>query len=145
MGFFAQALAMKVFGSGVLGLRIFSALAGTLALVTNYLLFRGFFGMRVAQTALILLATYDLHIHYSRVGIHHVVDTVLYGGALFCLLIAIREGREIWFVGAGLVAGLGWYFYFGARSPEIPGQCCAHYSRIPCRCYADTDLLLHPT
>jgi len=127
MGFFAKAVAMKVFGSGVLGLRIFSALVGTLALVTNYLLFRGLFGRAVAQMALILLATHDLHVHYSRVGIHHIVDTVLYGSALFCLLIAIREGREIWFVAAGLVTGLGWYFYFGARIiPLIFGLALLH-------------------
>ncbi|HUV12769.1 MAG TPA: glycosyltransferase family 39 protein, partial [Acidobacteriota bacterium] len=127
MGFYAKAVAMKVFGSGVLGLRVFSALVGTLALVTNYLLFRGLFGRAVAQIALILLATHDLHIHYSRVGIHHIVDTLLYGCALFCLLIAFREGREMWFVAAGLVAGLGWYFYFGARIiPLVFGLALLH-------------------
>lgn len=106
-------------GDSVIGLRLPAALVGTLTVPILYLFARGLWGRRVATLGALFLATYDYHIHYSRLGANNVWD------ALFVLLTlwaldrglaasdGVKQARS--FLLAGLAMGLSVYFYTGAR------------------------------
>ena len=110
-------------GNNLFGLRLLAALAGTATIPALYLFARGHWGRRTALLAALFLAGYDYHLHYSRLGANNVWDPLFVILTLLLLdrgLAAPREGqeqggRDRWFLLAGLVMGLGTYFYTGAR------------------------------
>ncbi len=111
-------------GNDVAALRLPAAVAGTITVPVLYLFARGLWGRRVAMLAAAFLATYDYHVHYSRLGANNIWDALFVLLALWALdrglAAAVEprsEGREPWrsFVAAGLIMGLGVYFYTGAR------------------------------
>jgi 4-amino-4-deoxy-L-arabinose transferase-like glycosyltransferase len=112
-------------GDNVTGLRLPAALVGTATVPILYLFARDLWGRRVALLSALFLATYDYHIHYSRLGANNVWDPLFVLLTLWLLhrgLVAgpssstqARPGRYRWFLAAGLVLGLSFYFYTGAR------------------------------
>ncbi len=121
-----------LFGDGMAGLRLPAALVGTATVPLLYLFARDLWGRRVALLAALFLATYDYHIHYSRLGANNVWDPLFVLLALWALdrgLVAVRGGADAGdaqsaaagrdpagpFMLAGLVMGLSFYFYTGAR------------------------------
>ena len=121
MSFLAYGAAMRVFGATIAGGRMFSALAGTFTVLTTFLLARAFGGRRVGWLAALLLAVSHYHIHYSRLASNQIFDPLIGTLALWLVWLAIRPSHRsagdsacLWGL-AGLVAGVGWYGYFGAR------------------------------
>jgi 4-amino-4-deoxy-L-arabinose transferase-like glycosyltransferase len=111
-------------GNDVTALRLPAALAGTATVPVLYFFARGLWGRRVALLSSAFLATYDYHLHYSRLGANNIWDALFVLLALWALdrgLAASGEPqaspKEPWrcFVAAGLIMGLGTYFYTGAR------------------------------
>ena len=109
-------------GDGMVGLRLPAALAGTLTVPLFYGLVRSLWGRRTALLSTLFLVSYDYHIHYSRLGANNIWDP------LFAVLIfwavdrGLGKGRQgpvsLWIrplILAGLVLGLAFYFYTGAR------------------------------
>jgi len=125
-------------GDGMVGLRLPSALAGALTVPLFYGLVRSLrstapeavWGRRTALLSALFLAAYDYHIHFSRLGANNVWDP------LFAVLIfwAVDRGlgagkqrpetaggsetrpcRAGPLILAGMVLGLAFYFYTGAR------------------------------
>lgn len=130
MSFLAYGAAMRIFGATVAGGRMLSALAGTFTVLTTFLLARALGGRRVGWIAALLLAVSHYHIHFSRLASNQIFDPLIGTLALWLVWLALRPGRcEISHRGtegaekiqntfwglAGVVAGLGWYGYFGAR------------------------------
>ncbi|MEJ5312284.1 MAG: glycosyltransferase family 39 protein [Anaerolineae bacterium] len=132
MSFLAYGAAMRVFGATVAGGRMLSALAGTFTVLTTFLLARALGGRRVGWVAALLLAVSHYHIHFSRLASNQIFDPLIGTLALWLVWLALRPGRRcvesnhrdtedtervsgIFWGLAGLVAGLGWYGYFGAR------------------------------
>ncbi len=97
-------------------LRLTSALFGILAIPAVYLLTRLLFDWRTALVAAILLAGYELHLHFSRVAILVIQDSLLYTFTLALLVYGLRyRPHPGVFVLTGLVAGFTQYFYAGGR------------------------------
>jgi 4-amino-4-deoxy-L-arabinose transferase-like glycosyltransferase len=112
-------------GNDVAGLRLPAALVGTVTVPLLYLFARDLWGRRTALLATALLATYDYHIHYSRLGANNVWDPLFVLLALWALdrgmVTATSEHADSQakayrsFLAVGLVLGLSIYFYTGAR------------------------------
>jgi len=115
MSFLAQAVTLRLFGTDVIGLRILWALAGAATLPALYVLTRQLFDRRTALIATVFLAAYHYHIHYSRLGSNQVADGLFLTVALAALVWSLQRGSATAFALSGVVAGLGMYFYAGAR------------------------------
>jgi 4-amino-4-deoxy-L-arabinose transferase-like glycosyltransferase len=111
--------AMRLVGDGVTGLRLPAAMVGTATVPALYLLARQFWGRRMAVLSAILLATYDYHIHYSRLGANNIWDPLFAVLTLWLVEIGLtstEEGKRTrYFILAGLVMGLSAYFYTSSR------------------------------
>ncbi len=109
-------------GDNLTGLRLPAALVGAATVPVLYLFARRLWGQRTAFLAAAFLATCDYHIHYSRLGANNVWDPLFVLLALWALDRGLTEGRRgaeeqggRGALEAGLVTGLSFYFYTGAR------------------------------
>ncbi len=108
-------------GDNLVGLRWPAALIGTATVPALYLFARRLWGRRTAFLGAAFLATYDYHIHYSRLGANNVWDPLFVLLALWALDRGLTEergsngARGRAFLWAGLATGLSFYFYTGAR------------------------------
>jgi len=127
MSFLAYGVAMRLFGATVAGGRALSAIAGTLTVLTTFLLGRTLGGRRVGWFSAAILAFSAYHIHFSRLASNQIADPLVGTVVLWLVwsgLQAVPDGRQprggalpgtLMLGLAGVVAGLGWYAYFGAR------------------------------
>lgn len=122
MFYFWQALSMAFFGRNEVGLRMLSALAGTLSIPLLYLLMRYGYGRVAGMASAFLLAVSHLHIHYSRLAQAPIHSSTLALLVVLLLAVARVNGSSLLYSLAGLAAGYGLYFYFGSRAiPLISG------------------------
>ncbi|MBU1877797.1 MAG: glycosyltransferase family 39 protein, partial [Chloroflexi bacterium] len=120
MSFLVQAVTVGLFGNTAFGLRVLWALVGAVTLPALYVLARLLFDdRRIAIIATIFLAGYHYHIHYSRLGSNQIADGLFLTVALAALVWGLQRGSATAFAVSGLVAGLGMYFYAGARSVPL--------------------------
>lgn len=113
--FYLQALSMMAFGMNVTGVRMLSAIVGTLTLLGSYLLVRRMFGSWTALVAAFLLAVSHWHIHHSRLvsnNIEVVLFTIL---AIYFLYRGVRSRRPLDYCLAGMSIGLSCYFGYKSR------------------------------
>ncbi len=115
LAFLPVALSIKVLGISAFSVRILGALQGTLAVVALYLLAREAFGRPVAFFSAFLLAALPWHVHFSRLGVMNVGDSFYSVTALWLTYRALRRGRYIDYLPAGLITGLSLYTYVGSR------------------------------
>jgi 4-amino-4-deoxy-L-arabinose transferase-like glycosyltransferase len=133
MSFLAYGSAMRFFGATVAGGRMLSAIVGTLTILTTFLLGRALGGRRVGWVAALVVAFSHYHIHFSRLASNQIFDPLIGTLAIWLLWLALKPENALWKArlqtGAqdrpqsevslwglsGLVAGMGWYAYFGAR------------------------------
>jgi len=102
-------------GTSVLGLRLPSALLGTLCMIPLYFLVRGWLGVRAAQIATTLFALSHTAIHFSRIGLWNIQSLFLALVGFAFLAAALRKGSTTLASFAGIAAGLGFYTYTGGR------------------------------
>ena len=102
-------------GTTVLGLRLPSALLGTLCMIPLYFLVRGWLGRRAAQIATTLFALSHTAIHFSRIGLWNIQALFLALVGFAFLAVAIRRSSAVCASFAGIVSGLGFYTYTGGR------------------------------
>lgn len=124
MSFLVAGLGMRLFGFTVAGARALSALAGTAAVLVTFLLARELAGKGVGWGAAVLVAFGHYAIHFSRLSSNQIGDA-LFGPLILYLLLrglaATGEGNggrrrnHFRLALAGVVLGLSWYAYFGAR------------------------------
>jgi hypothetical protein len=115
MYFYLQAASIKLFGDSVAGVRVVSALIGTLAVLFTYLLARRLFGRTAALLAAAFLAVYHYHLFFSRVASVQVADTLFVVASLYFLDRAFGEQRRVDAVLAGIALGFSQYFSFAGR------------------------------
>jgi dolichyl-phosphate beta-glucosyltransferase len=108
-------LSFWVFGRTLLGLRLPSAVVGTLSVIPLYFLVRGWLGRRAAQIAATLFALSHSAIHFSRIGLWNIQALFLELVAFAFLAAALRKGKAVLAAIAGIAAGLGFYTYTGGR------------------------------
>jgi glycosyltransferase involved in cell wall biosynthesis/4-amino-4-deoxy-L-arabinose transferase-like glycosyltransferase len=109
------AASFALVGTTVLGLRLPSALLGTLCMVPLYFLVRGWLGCRAAQIATTLFALSHAAIHFSRIGLWNIQALFLTLVGFSFLTAALRKGSAVLASFAGIATGLGFYTYTGGR------------------------------
>ncbi len=115
MSFFYNSVSIGFLGQTVFALRLPWVLIGSLTILTTYLLVRQLYDWRLGLAAAALLATYHYHIHFSRLGSNQIADPFFLSLSLFFLYFGLdRRSRLAWAL-SGVVAGLAFYFYAGAR------------------------------
>jgi 4-amino-4-deoxy-L-arabinose transferase-like glycosyltransferase len=108
-------LVIKLAGYSIAGLRLSSAIGGTIAIFATYAVVAVFQDRRTALIAAVIITFYHYHIHWSRLALNNIWDTVW----VPLMLAAFAWGwRRDWSGGAvlaGLAAGLAQYFYAGNK------------------------------
>lgn len=112
---YAQSFSLRLFGTTVFGIRMFSVIEGTLTVLGAWLLVRELFGQRVALVTATLLAVYSAHVHMTRTANPQAGDGLVLVTTYFLLYRGLSTRKTIYFVGAGLAVGLGTYGYQGGR------------------------------
>lgn len=123
LSFLVAGLWMKLFGVTVAGVRMLSALVGTASVLATYLLAQRLAGKWVGWGAAVLVAFGHYALHFSRLASNQIADTLLGPLVLYFLLRGLdskgdvppQGDRHLDLALAGLVLGLSWYAYFGAR------------------------------
>ena len=120
MSFFSYGLVMRILGATIAGGRALSVIMGVTTVVLTFFLGRMVGGRRIGWWSAIVLAVSAYHIHYSRLASNQIADPWVGALAFGLLWLGYDAGddrrlrRAAWGL-AGVVAGLGWYGYFGAR------------------------------
>lgn len=115
---YLQALSMKVFGMNVTGVRMLSAIAGTLTLLGLYLLVRRMFGSWTAMVATFLLMVSPWHIHFSRLAMNDIEVPLFTTLVIYFLYRGVESRRPLDYCLSGM--NLGLCFYFGNKSHILP-------------------------
>lgn len=113
--FVPNALAFLAFGESISSIRLIGAVFGSLSILTTCLLAREMFGGRVGLLAAGFLAGFPFHLHFSRLGVHNIVDSLTVTLALWLVLRAARKGTQLAYLLAGIASGLAIYTYVGSR------------------------------
>lgn len=106
---------MSLFGWSSAGLRLPSALAGALAVAATYAVVAQMDKGRTAWMAAALMAGYHYHIHWSRIGLNNIWDTLWVPAGLALLIWGWRSRWRGGAALAGLTLGLAQYFYPGNK------------------------------
>lgn len=113
--FVPDAIAFKLFGDGILAVRLVSVLSGTLSVLCVYLLGKELINTKVGLMAAAFLALFPIHAHFSRIGVHNINDSLMVCLCLWLALRALRTGRLSTSVLSGVFTGLTLYTYVGTR------------------------------
>ena len=127
--FFFQGLAMAIFGDTIFGLRFFSALGGVAGVLATFFWARYLYTPLIALGAACLLATFHLHVYFSRTALQVGQSWLSMFLPLVLLLVYFGVRRQaLWaFALAGLLAGLAQFWYFSGRTiPVIALVVLAH-------------------
>ena len=108
-------LALDAFGHSIAALRAPSVLAGVLAVAVTYALIAVWQDRRTALMAALLLSTYHYHLHWSRIALNNIWDTVWVPLVLLGLVWGYRRNWSGGALLAGLALGFSQYFYVGSR------------------------------
>ncbi len=106
---------LRLLGFNAFGIRLLSALLGTLALPLLYQVGRRFFSRRVGLLAAALLAASFWALIYSRISLRHVMLPVFVLGAFYFFWDGVQRERRRPFLIAGVWLGVSFYTYFAAR------------------------------
>lgn len=115
MSFFFNSLSLRLLGRTIVGLRLPWAIVGTAGVLVAYVLVRRLRGPRVALASAAMLAAYHYHIHFSRLGSVQIADPLLAGLAMLFLDRGLTRRAPLDWALLGIVSGLAFYFYAGAR------------------------------
>jgi len=106
----------NIIGSGLMALRLISVVFGTLGVAALYFLVRSLFHDKwLALIAALILATFPVHLHFSRLGLNNIADPLFGTLALAFLVRGMQNHDRSDYVLAGASLGLTQYFYEGGR------------------------------
>jgi 4-amino-4-deoxy-L-arabinose transferase-like glycosyltransferase len=112
---YLQNWTVTIFGTDFTGMRMASAVVGTLTIPALYLFAKELFDRKTALIAAGLLAVFPPHIHFSRLALNNIADP-LFGTLAFAFLVrALIRSSQRDYVLAGINLGLSSYFYEGGR------------------------------
>jgi 4-amino-4-deoxy-L-arabinose transferase-like glycosyltransferase len=136
--FVPTAITQIIFGKNILAIRLTSVLAGTLAVLFTYLTGRELFNPTIALMAAAFLATLPYNLHFSRIGVNNVIDSLMSALVFWLLAKALRKDDPRWYYVTGAVAGLCIYTYAGTRLVAILGATTLLFLAIRQRGYLYT-------
>ncbi len=113
--FMMVAQVIKLGGSTLVALRLPAALFGAAAVVPFYFLLRSAWGRATAIMGTATMAFGVASVHFARVTVNNIVTPFFWCGCFFFILRALRRGRPVDWVLAGIFGGLGEHFYYGTR------------------------------
>ena len=113
--FYVARQSLAAFGERIAGLRISCVLAGSLAILTTFALVSQLHNRKAAYLTAVLMATYHFHIHWSRIGLNNIWDTLWVPLMLALFVWGWKHDRPGGAALAGLALGLSQYFYAGSR------------------------------
>ncbi len=119
--YWCVALGMRVAGTGLFGLRTFSAFAGVLLVLATSLLARRWFGTRVAILSGAFLAISCIAVNFSRLEFSNITTPLSLAAGFLLLFRGLASGRLLDFLLAGFAHAAGLYFYQGARLTPLLG------------------------
>jgi 4-amino-4-deoxy-L-arabinose transferase-like glycosyltransferase len=108
-------LTLALGGHSITALRISSAIAGSLAILATYAVVAVFQNHTAALFAAALMTTYHYHVHWSRLSLNNIWDTVWVPLMLAAFAWGWQKNWSGAAVIAGLAAGLSQYFYLGSK------------------------------
>ncbi|HVU09884.1 MAG TPA: glycosyltransferase family 39 protein [Phototrophicaceae bacterium] len=108
-------IAILVFGRNLVGLRMATAIMGALNVLAIYGAARALFNRRIAIIAALILATFPLHLFYSRISTGNLGDALFSTLAILFAARAFRDNRHSDWVLLGVNLGLSQYFFEGGR------------------------------
>lgn len=113
--FMPTAFMEMILGRNILAIRLPSAIIGSLAVLFLYLAARELFGTTVALLSSAFLATFPYQVHFSRVGVNNVVDSLMSCLVFWLIARGINTNDSRYYYAAGAAAGLSLYTYAGTR------------------------------
>ena len=117
--FLIPATSLSIFGQTITGLRLPSAIAGSIIVGLLYLLGRVLYNHRTGVIAAALLAASHFHIHFSRIGLNNIWDGIFFVAFTGLIWRAWQKESRNLYLFAGVVLGLSQYFYASTRI--LPG------------------------
>lgn len=106
---------LRLFGENFVGLRLTSAVAGSLAILLTYFAVVQLSSRRVALLGAAFLTTYHYHVHWSRLGLNNIWDTLWVPAILGFAAWGWANRRLGAAVVSGVALGLSQYFYSGSK------------------------------
>jgi uncharacterized membrane protein len=100
---------MRVFGQSPTAVRLYSVLIGLLTIGVLYRLGSELFDERTGQIAAIITALAPFNVQYSQEARMYALLGLLLVAATWCLVRGWRTGQMRFWIGFGLLAGLGMY------------------------------------
>lgn len=119
MSFFFNSLTIRWLGATVVALRLPWVLIGTGTVLLAFLLGRQLKGTAWGLFAAAFVALYHYHIHYSRLGSNQIADPFFLTASLWLLYRGLDKQSRLSFALSGVVCGLAFYFYAGARLTPV--------------------------
>ena len=114
-GYYAlQHYALQWWGADEFGLRLTSALAGTLTIPLAFVMGSVIANRRVGLWLGVLLAVSSFHVRYSQEARGYAIQTMLAVAGITCILLAVQRHQWRWWIGFGLASVLNLYNLFGA-------------------------------
>jgi 4-amino-4-deoxy-L-arabinose transferase-like glycosyltransferase len=110
-----QSKGVEVLGRNLAGLRVASAVIGTLTIPALYGLAKALFDGKTALLAAFLLAVFPPHLHFSRIGLTEIASCLFGTLALAFLARGIISNRRLDYVIGGAMLGMTQYFHEGGR------------------------------
>ncbi len=107
---------MRLAGTGLDGVRLWTALTGALAVIPVYALARQEWGRATAAFSGLAVGALAVFVHYSRVSMPNVGPPLWWATCFFFLLRGLRSRRPGDFVWAGLAAGTSMYTFYSTRT-----------------------------
>jgi 4-amino-4-deoxy-L-arabinose transferase-like glycosyltransferase len=107
--------ALRLFGEVTAALRAPSVAAGVLAILATYALVAAWQDRKTALMAALLMSTYHYHVHWSRVALNNIWDTVWVPAILAAMAWGWKRNSSGGALLAGLALGFSQYFYVGSR------------------------------
>ncbi len=115
MYFAVQSIGIHIWGQTVVALRNLSAFGGALAVVATYWMTRSLFDRKTAVLASAYLAASHYHMHFSRIGLNNIWDSLFGTIAILGFWYGWKSGRRIGYILCGVALGVGVYFYVSIR------------------------------
>ena len=114
-GYYAlEHYAVQWWGNNEFGLRLTSALAGTLTIPLVFVLGSVIANRRVGLWVAVLLAVSPFHLRYSQEARGYAIQTMLAVAGITCVLLALQRRQWRWWIGFGLISTANLYNLFGA-------------------------------
>jgi 4-amino-4-deoxy-L-arabinose transferase-like glycosyltransferase len=130
LAFLPTGISVSIFGRTATAVRLVSVILGTLAVLAAYLFTREVFDRTKAWVAAGLLATLPLNVHFSRLGVDNIIDSLSTATILWLLVRGMKRGSSLYFLAAGILGGLCLATYPGTRLAPILGLLCLGYAGL---------------